>query len=161
MATSGIVPPFDVAEDRHPGLGLRCEAAAGQQLAFQCGEEALAHGVVVGVTDGSHGWAHAGFPAAPNASDVYWADSNDRRKHDLCWPIGRHRRPTPRCLTVTLDEFISIAGYHRKHVIWRRRFRRCWWPNLDKHSAVLGLVQDEPALRAGAASGILDKTCAR
>jgi len=40
-------------------------------------------------------------------------------------------------------------------------FRRCWWPNLDKYSAVLGLVQDEPALRAGAASGILDKTCAR
>src|SRR5215469_2975900 len=36
-----------------------------------------------------------------------------------------------------------------------------WWPNMDKHSAVLGLVQDEPALRAGAASGILDKTCAR
>src|SRR5215472_14511158 len=33
--------------------------------------------------------------------------------------------------------------------------------NLDKHSAVLGLVQDEPALRAGAASGIPDKTCAR
>ena len=32
---------------------------------------------------------------------------------------------------------------------------------LDKYSAVLGLVQDEPALRAGAASGILDKTCAR
>src|SRR5215469_5700987 len=75
--------------------------------------------------------------------------------------IGRHRRPTPRCLTVTLDEFISIAGYHRKHVIWRRCFRQCWWPNLDQHSAVLGLVQDEPALRAGAVSGILDKTCAR
>ena len=62
---------------------------------------------------------------------------------------------------MTLDEFLSIAGYHRKHVIWHRCFRRCWWPNLDKHSAVLGLVQDEPALRAGAASGILDKTCAR
>src|SRR5215472_16151526 len=64
MATSGIVPPLDVAEDRHPGLGLRCEPVACQQLAFQCGEEALAHGVVVGVTDRSHGWAHAGFPAA-------------------------------------------------------------------------------------------------
>jgi ATP-dependent Clp protease protease subunit len=37
----------------------------------------------------------------------------------------------------------------------------CWCPNLDKHSAALGLVQDEPALRAGAARGILDKTCAR
>src|ERR1700746_2176194 len=64
MAAGGIVPPLDVAEDRHPGLGLRCEAAACQQLAFQCGEEALAHGVVVGVTDRSHGWAHAGVPAA-------------------------------------------------------------------------------------------------
>src|SRR5262249_31448075 len=72
-----------------------------------------------------------------------------------------HRRSTPRCLTVTLDEFISIAGYHRKHVIWRRCFRRCWWPNLAKRGSVLGLVKDEPALRAGAASGILDKTCAR
>src|SRR5580700_11266340 len=64
MATGGIVPPLDVAEDRHPGLGLRCEPAACQQLTFQCGEEALAHGVVVGVTDRSHGWTHAGFPAA-------------------------------------------------------------------------------------------------
>jgi hypothetical protein len=33
--------------------------------------------------------------------------------------------------------------------------------NPDKRSALLGLVQDEPALRAGAASGILDKPCAR
>jgi hypothetical protein len=55
----------------------------------------------------------------------------------------------------------SFVGYHRKHAIRRRSFRRCWWATLDKHSVVLGLVQDEPALRAGAASGILDKTCAR
>src|ERR1700719_343275 len=64
MATGGIVPPLDVAEDRHPGLGLRCEPAACQQLAFQRSEEALAHGVIVGVTNRSHGWAHTGFPAA-------------------------------------------------------------------------------------------------
>src|SRR6202022_2278819 len=64
MATGGIVPPLDVTEDRHPGLGLRYEPAACQQLAFQGCEEALAHGVVVGVTDRSHGWAYAGFPAA-------------------------------------------------------------------------------------------------
>jgi hypothetical protein len=55
MATGGIVPPLDVAEDRHPGLGLRCEPAACQQLAFQRSEEALAHGVIVGVTNRSHG----------------------------------------------------------------------------------------------------------
>src|ERR1700747_1510251 len=64
MAASGIVPALDVAEDRHPGLGLRWEPVARQQLTFQGCEEALAHGVVVGVTDRSHGWAHAGFPAA-------------------------------------------------------------------------------------------------
>src|SRR6516162_2190572 len=67
MATSGIVPPLDVAEDRHPGLGLRREAASSQQLAFQCSEEALAHGVVVGITDRSHGWATASFPSAAAA----------------------------------------------------------------------------------------------
>jgi hypothetical protein len=64
------------------------------------------------------------------------------------WADSTGRRNTP------------IAGY-RKNAILRRSFRRCWWPNLDKDSAVLGLVQDEPALRAGAASGILDNTCAR
>jgi hypothetical protein len=74
--------------------------------------------------------------------------------------------PTPalhRCDSYQLRSrrVLSIAGYHGKHAIRRRSFRRCWWPNLDKHSAVFCLVQDEPALRAGAASGILDKTCAR
>jgi hypothetical protein len=64
MAAGGIVPSLDVAEDYHPGLGLRCEAAPSQQLAFQCGEEAFAHGVVVSVTDRSHEWAHTGFRAA-------------------------------------------------------------------------------------------------
>src|SRR5690349_224380 len=64
MAASRIVPSLDVAEDRHSGLGLRGELAACQQLAFQCGEEALAHGVVVGVTDRPHGWAHTRLPTA-------------------------------------------------------------------------------------------------
>jgi hypothetical protein len=48
MAASGIVPALDITEDRHTGLGLRSEPAACQQLTFQCCEEALAHGVVVG-----------------------------------------------------------------------------------------------------------------
>src|ERR1700732_3619508 len=64
MAASGIVPTLNVAEDRHSGLGLRCEPATCQQLTFQGCEEALAHGVIVGVTNRSHGWAHTGFPAA-------------------------------------------------------------------------------------------------
>jgi hypothetical protein len=47
----------------------------------------------------------------------------------------------PHCDTsFDLDEVFTIAWYHRKHAIRRRRFRRRWWPDLDKHSAVLGLV---------------------
>jgi hypothetical protein len=108
------------------------------------------------------------------ATAGFKADSIGRRNTIFGWPIGRHRKMTPHRLTVTvgmartrsekqpiLGEFISIARYHGNQSTRRRSFRRCWWPHLDKHNAVLGLVQDEPALRAGAASGILDKTCAR
>src|ERR1700722_1008527 len=47
MAARGVVPTFDVAEDRHPGLCLRGEPPACQQFAFERGKEALAHGVVI------------------------------------------------------------------------------------------------------------------
>ena len=75
------------------------------------------------------------------------ADSSGRRNR-ICWLTGRHGKPTPHLLTV-------------KHAIGVVAFDGVGSSTLDKHSAVLGLVQDEPTLRAGAASGILDKTCAR
>ena len=46
----GVVEAFQVVEDGYPGFGPGAEAVAVQQLAFQGGEEALGHGVVVGVT---------------------------------------------------------------------------------------------------------------
>src|SRR5215471_18828987 len=61
MTARWIVPPFDVAEDRHPGLGLRCKPSLCEQLAFQGREEALAHGVIVRIADGSHGRSYAGL----------------------------------------------------------------------------------------------------
>src|SRR5690242_1511959 len=61
MATRWIVPAFDVAEDRHPGLGLRSKPSPCEQLAFQGCEEALAHGVIVRIADGSHGRSYAGL----------------------------------------------------------------------------------------------------
>ena len=65
-------------------------------------------------------------------------------QHDLCWPIGRHRDRPPRCLTVTLDEFISIAGYHRKHVIWRRCFSTMLVAQPGQASAAANLVLPAP-----------------
>jgi hypothetical protein len=66
----------------------------------------------------------------------------------LYWLTGGHGKPTPHLLTVS-TRFGVVA------------FDGVGSSTLDKHSAVLGLVQDEPTLRADAASGILDKTCAR
>ena len=61
MASSWVVPSFDELEDDHTGLGLGLEFAPGQEFAFERGEEALAHGVVVGVADRSDGWTDTGF----------------------------------------------------------------------------------------------------
>ena len=59
-----VVPAFDEAEAGHTRFCLGCEPAAIQQLAFERGKEALAHGVVIDVADRAHRGPHAGFLAA-------------------------------------------------------------------------------------------------
>ena len=62
MQPRRIVPALDVAEAGHLRFGLGGKPAAAEQLGLQGGEEALGHGVVVGVADGTvrnfvRGWA--------------------------------------------------------------------------------------------------------
>src|SRR6266550_4623422 len=64
MEPRRVVPAFDEAEAGDFRLGLRGKAMAFQQLAFESGEEAFAHRVVIGVADRSHRRPHAGFLAA-------------------------------------------------------------------------------------------------
>src|SRR4051812_22770307 len=64
MKPGWIVPGLDEAEGRHARLGVGGEPAPREQLAFEDGKEALAQGVVIGITDGSHGWPDTGLPAA-------------------------------------------------------------------------------------------------
>src|SRR6516165_5928995 len=64
MTTARVVEALDEFEHRDPCLGLRLEPAPVEKLAFQRGEEALAHGIVVGVSDRTHRGAHAGLAAA-------------------------------------------------------------------------------------------------
>src|SRR5262249_7592628 len=64
MAPTTIVEAFDESEHRHTRLGLVLEPVAGQQLALKRGEEAFAHGVVVGVSNRAHRGPHTRFPAA-------------------------------------------------------------------------------------------------
>ena len=50
----GIVPAFDELEDVESGAGVSAVGPAIDPLAFECGEEALTHGVVKAITDGAH-----------------------------------------------------------------------------------------------------------
>ena len=64
-----IVEAFDERERRIARLGLRLEAVPREKLAFEGGEEALAHGIVVCVADRTHRGAHARVTAAVTELD--------------------------------------------------------------------------------------------
>src|SRR5262245_65375180 len=64
MTAAWIVEALDELEHRHPRLGLGLEPTPVEKLALQRGEEALAYGIVVGVSDRAHRGTHAGFAAA-------------------------------------------------------------------------------------------------
>ena len=69
MATGRVVEAFDELKDGHPRLAVRSETAPIDQLAFEGGEETLAHRIVVGVADRACRWTNAGFLAASAESD--------------------------------------------------------------------------------------------
>ena len=69
MAPIGVVPAFDELEYGHAVLRLGGKRAPIEQLAFQRGEEALAHRVVVGIPDRAHGRPHIGLLAAQSQGD--------------------------------------------------------------------------------------------
>jgi len=59
-----VVPALDEIEDRHARLGLGLEGSPVEQLAFEGGEEALAHRVVKTVAHRTHRRPHPGLLAA-------------------------------------------------------------------------------------------------
>jgi hypothetical protein len=61
---AGVVPTLDIGEQRRARLGLGVEAAAVEQFAFDAGEEALGHRVVVRPAHAAHRGAHAHLLAA-------------------------------------------------------------------------------------------------
>src|ERR1700683_5694221 len=64
-----MVEAFNELKDGHPRLAVRSEATPINQLAFEGGEETLAHRIVVGVADRACRWTNAGFLAAIAESD--------------------------------------------------------------------------------------------
>jgi len=59
-----IVEALDEGEHCASRLGLRLEPAALEQFAFEGREEALAHGVVIGIADRTHRGSHTGLTTA-------------------------------------------------------------------------------------------------
>ena len=64
MPTVKVVPCFDEVEDRELGFLVRAEAVVVEQLAFQGSVEALAHRIIVAVSNRAHRRANVRFPAA-------------------------------------------------------------------------------------------------
>src|SRR5271169_4303982 len=65
----GVVPALDELEHRHARLDLSVETAAVEQLAFERGEKALAHGIVEAVAYRTHRRPHPSLPAAHPEGD--------------------------------------------------------------------------------------------
>src|SRR5687768_3928341 len=70
MAPSWVVPTLDPGEQGCSRLGLALPTAPVDQLAFEAGEEALGHGVVIGVPDRSRRGPHAHFAATAAKGDA-------------------------------------------------------------------------------------------
>src|ERR1700722_6465586 len=68
VATGRVVEAFEELKGGPPRLAVRSEAAPIDQLAFEGGEETLAHRIV-GVADRACRWTNAGFLAASAESD--------------------------------------------------------------------------------------------
>src|SRR5689334_5861534 len=64
VAAPGVVPSLDPGEQRQTRVGLGLPTPAVDQLAFEAGEEALGHRVVVGVAYAAHRGTHAHLLAA-------------------------------------------------------------------------------------------------
>src|SRR6476469_6328393 len=95
MAAPLIIEAFDEGERRIARIGLCLKPAASEKFAFERGEEALAHGIVVCVTDrthrgayGSGGRTRSNCIANPGRSDGsrQWAAASST-------PCLEHRAP--------------------------------------------------------------------
>ena len=69
MTATGIVEGLDVVEDSHAGLRMGVECISVKELGLQGGKEALAHGIVVAIADGTHGRTNARLGAAFSKSN--------------------------------------------------------------------------------------------
>src|ERR1700686_2354688 len=88
MTAARVVEALDELEHRDPRLGLRLEPTPVEKLAFKRGEEALAHRIVVSVSNRTHRGTHAGLEAAvAELNGGVLCGFKRSSQHSLCQPI--------------------------------------------------------------------------
>ena len=92
MAAGRVVEAFDEVKDGDPRRAVRSETAPIDQLAFEGGEETLAHRIVVGVADLSLSMDERRLPCS------------ERRKRPTC--IAEPR--TPFCLSAAILRGVDL-----------------------------------------------------
>jgi hypothetical protein len=104
VSSARIVETLDELEDVNARLGLRLEATPIEQLAFECGEEALRHCVVIGVSDRPHRGANTRLSTGVFQSSVLRgrelrAAATAAISSALCMlrsvPLGKYWRSSP------------------------------------------------------------------
>src|ERR1700683_4657066 len=86
-----MVEAFNELKDGHPRLAVGSEATPIDQLAFEGGEETLAHRIVVGVADRACRWTNVGLLAAIAESDRGVLRTAIRMMDDVVWLSGHER----------------------------------------------------------------------
>src|SRR5438034_7958112 len=97
MAAAWVVPAFDEVKHGEARVGLGAEAVAIEQLALERREEALTHGVIIGVAHTAHRGPDTGrVTAPPEGQRRVLRKFNWSSQHWLCEPIVEpHRAPRP------------------------------------------------------------------
>ena len=70
MTTVWVIPPLDVGEDLSVRVAMVVEADSVEELAFETGEKALGHSVVIAVPDRAHRGDDARLAAALGEGQV-------------------------------------------------------------------------------------------
>src|SRR3954452_8335733 len=95
-----IVEAFDVAEAGDLCFSLGHELSAREELALERREETFAHGIVVGVTDRSHGGPNADLTAATAKRErrvlggFKWSS-----QQEVCWPREATGQASPQAFS--------------------------------------------------------------
>jgi hypothetical protein len=127
VATPWVVPAFNPGEYSHAGLRFALEGAALDELAFQAGEEALGHRVVVGIAYRSHSVGDITAPV-DDLAGISWPVSHVFIVENLQTGLAMSDMPGA-VVFMRLGYNVDVLA----RLPWLARARCIYWGDLDTH----------------------------